>query len=149
MKTNICKSRTFKKYVFAVRNVVKEELGSLYIPSEGENRSLLWDIKEMLQDALVGAYLAPPTKDFLSAVFHERFPLADEKQRALDALKVALDHAEELRALLISASPIIRELLIVNLRAAALTANSPQEDGTGEKKVVEPSGEAQLTAGEH
>ena len=105
----------------------------------------------MLQDALVGAYLAAPTKDFLSAGIpaSERFPLADEKQRALDALKVALDHAEELRALLISASPIIRELLIVNLRAAALTANSPQEDGTGEKKVVEPSGEAQLTAGEH
>jgi hypothetical protein len=143
MKTIKRKSRGFKKYVSAVRSVVKEELGSLECIPEAvkQNQNLLWDIKEMLQDALVGAYLAPPTQDLISAVFHERFPLADDKQRALDALNVALDHAQELRAILTGGSPIIRELLIANLRAMALAANSP-EDGKSGKKVVEPSGEA-------
>jgi len=144
MKTNIRKSRAFKKYLSAVRSAMKEELEPLEnIPEEVEqNQNLLWDIKEMLEDALVGAYLAPPTQDLISAVFHERFPLADDKQRALDALNAALDHAQELQALLTRAPPIIRELLIANLRATALAANSPQEDGMSGKKVVEPSGEA-------
>jgi hypothetical protein len=144
MNTNIRKSRTLKKYLSAVRNVVNEELGQLGGIREQveQTLNLSWDIKEMLEDALVGAYLAPPTKDLISAVFHERFPFADEKQRALDALNVALDHAKELRALLTGASPIIRELLIAHLRAATLAANSPQQDGTNGKQVVEPSGEA-------
>jgi hypothetical protein len=60
----------------------------------------------------------------------------------LDALKVALDHAQELLALLRSASPIVRELLIANLRAMALAANSTEEEGMSGTKLVEPSGEA-------
>jgi hypothetical protein len=144
MTKNLRKFRSFKKYVAAVRNVVNEELSSVnYVSKEiKENERLLWDIKEMLEHALVGAYLAPPPKDLLQAIFDERFPWEKERKDVLDALKVALDHAQELLALLRSASPIVRELLIANLRAMALAANSTEEEGMSGTKLVEPSGEA-------
>jgi hypothetical protein len=138
------KSFNFKKYASAVRDVVKEELSSFeYLPDEiEENQRLLWNIKEMLQDALVGAYLAPPPKHLLFAIFDERFPCEREKRDVLDALKVALDHAQELLSLLRSASPIVRELLIANLRGMALVANATEDEGMSGTKVGETSGEA-------
>jgi hypothetical protein len=116
--------------------VVKEELSSFkYVPEEIENQRLLWDIKEMLEEALVGAYLAPPPKDLLLAIFDERFPREREKRDVLDALKVAVDHAQELLSLLRSASPIVRELVIANLRGMALAANSSEDEGMSGTKL--------------
>jgi hypothetical protein len=137
MNKNLRKSRSRKKYVSAVRDVVKEELSSFkYVPEEiEENQRLLWDIKEMLEEALVGAYLAPPPKDLLLAIFDERFPREREKRDVLDALKVAVDHAQELLSLLRSASPIVRELVIANLRGMALAANSSEDEGMSGTKL--------------
>jgi hypothetical protein len=124
--------------------VVTEELSSFkYVPEEiEENQRLLWDVKEMLEEALVGAYLAPPPKDLLLAIFDERFPREREKRDVLAALEVALDHAQELLSLLRSASPIVRELVIANLRKMALAANATEDEGMSGTKVGEASGKS-------
>ena len=119
MKKRPSKSQNLKRFVSAVRKVVAEEVGKLncesvacaYDPGE----DLLWDIKEMLQNALVGAYLAP-AKELISGVFHDRFRLTDDKRAALEDLNTLWANAHGLRSLLASAPPIIRELFIATLR---------------------------------
>jgi hypothetical protein len=135
MKKSQGKSRGFRKYISALRNVMKEELDSFAsVPEEIEqNQNLLWDIKEMLQNALVGAYLAPPPKELMLAVFHERFRLDDEKRRALDALNVAWDHAQDLRTLLRNVPPIIREWFIASIREEIANQSSAGKSTTQEK----------------
>ena len=62
MKKTRRKSRSFKRYVSAVRKVMEEELEFLdydYSEDLEEHRMLLFDIKEILEDARIGAAMSP------------------------------------------------------------------------------------------
>src|SRR5690349_5172045 len=90
MKKPQRKSRSFKRYVSAVRKVIKEELeylGDDYSSFQDleEHRMLLFDIKEMLEDARMGVPMSP-----LAAlrVFESRVVSAEEEP-ALQAIMAA------------------------------------------------------------
>jgi hypothetical protein len=118
MKKPRRKSRSFKRYVSAVRSLMEEQLEELDFPDVSEDleehRMLLLDIKEMLEDARMGAAMSPTAA--LYAL--EQRPLTTDEELALEAIKTAWSRAHELRNLLSKGSVGVHERFIALLRVA-------------------------------
>jgi hypothetical protein len=126
MKTNRRKSGSFKRYVSAVRSLMEEQLkyhrASCFDPRNDfeEHRMLLLDIKEMLEDARMGAAMSPTAA--LYAL--EQRPLTTDEELALEAIKTAWSRAHELRNLLSKGSVRVHERFIAQLRAACASSDA-------------------------
>jgi hypothetical protein len=123
MKEPRRKSRSFKRYVSAVRNLMEEQLGELDFPDVSEDleehRMLLFDIKEMLEDARMGAPMSPTAA--LYAL--EQRPLTTDEELALKAVMTAWNRAHELQNLLSEGSVHVHERFIALLRVALQRVN--------------------------
>jgi hypothetical protein len=123
MKEPRRKSRSFERYVSAVRSLMEEQLKYHSFDPRAdfeEHRMLLLDIKEMLEDARMGAAMSPTAA--LYAL--EQRPLTTDEELALEAVKAAWGRASELQILLSKASVDIRERFIAQLRAACASSDA-------------------------
>ena len=124
MKEPRRKSRSFKRYVSAVRGLMEEQLEELDFPDVSqdleEHRMLLLDIKEMLEDARMGAAMSPTAA--LYAL--EQRPLTTDEELALEAVKAAWSRAHELQNLLSKGSERVHERFIALLRAACASSDA-------------------------
>jgi hypothetical protein len=112
------------RYISAVRDLLESELGELSSVPEAvqENQELLYEIKEMLEN--VFEYVS--TRNAVAALhaLEEQPGLAGDEQFALESIKAAWGTASELQNLLNSASPIVQDLFIAQLRVDLACANS-------------------------
>ena len=138
-KNLIRKSRSFERYVSAVRNLMEEKLEFLDLPDLSgdleEHRTLLFDIKEMLEDVRMGAAMSPTAALY---ALEER-PLTTDEELALEAVKAAWSRAHELQNLLSKGSERVHERFIALLRVALQRVNasitsSPVDNRTQQEK---------------
>jgi hypothetical protein len=122
MKKTRRKSPRLEKYVAAVRDLMRQHLHSLhYLPENvEENRMLLLDIKEMLEDARMGAAMSPTAA--LYAL--EQRPLTKDEELALEGVKAAWSRAHELQNSLSKGSVRVHERFIALLRVALQRVNA-------------------------
>lgn len=123
MKKTRRKSRSFTRYVSAVRKVMEEKLEYLdydYSEDFEEQRNLPFDIKEMLEDARMGAAMSPTVA--LYAL--EQRPLTKDEELALEGVKAAWSRAHELQNSLSKGSVRVHERFIALLRVALQRVNA-------------------------
>jgi hypothetical protein len=119
-----------RRYISAVRDLLETELGELSSVPEDvqENQQLLYDIKEMLENAF--EYFL--SRNILAALHALEDPgLSSDDQLAFESIKAAWGTAPELQNLLNSASPIVQDLFIAQLRALLACSKSRTEWHSG------------------